>query len=364
MPGSSRSSSSVCGKRPAKRSATMRGALVQIAGAAVVAEPRPLREHVVELGRGQRLHRRPAREEALVEGDDRGDRGLLQHDLGQPHRVGVRHAPAGARQGRSRRSRSYQSSSGAGRVLARPGGIAVAFLPHSHGLSWASRRARSSPVRIILAHGRRRASRRIPAEAQLARAIHYDLDAAPPPSPPAAPRPREAVGFARKRPGPLYGVKAVGSFLPGLTRKAFEKYGFSAASLVTDWADHRRPRACRLHGAGAPEMAARRRALRRGRRRGRQGPPGRHAGAAGRRRRAASTSSTTPARSSSASTPISATRRLPSCASCRRPSASRTGPRGPRPRQRAPADAEVAHIADPGLRDALARLGAEVKAGR
>ncbi len=28
----------------------------------------------------------------------------------------------------------------------------------------------------------------------------------------------------------------MGSFLPGLTRKAFEKYGFSTASLVTDWA--------------------------------------------------------------------------------------------------------------------------------
>jgi hypothetical protein len=47
--------------------------------------------------------------------------------------------------------------------------------------------------------------------------------------------PREAVGFARKRPGGLFGVKAVGSFLPGLTRRAFEKYGFSAATLVTDW---------------------------------------------------------------------------------------------------------------------------------
>src|SRR5436190_2512722 len=56
------------------------------------------------------------------------------------------------------------------------------------------------------------------------------------PAPSTAPRPRESVGFVRKRPGPLYGVKTVGSFLPGLTRKAFEKYGFSAASLVTDWA--------------------------------------------------------------------------------------------------------------------------------
>jgi hypothetical protein len=49
-------------------------------------------------------------------------------------------------------------------------------------------------------------------------------------------RPREGVSFARKRPTPLFGVKAVGSFLPGLTRKAFEKYGFSTATLITDWA--------------------------------------------------------------------------------------------------------------------------------
>lgn len=31
-------------------------------------------------------------------------------------------------------------------------------------------------------------------------------------------------------------VKAVGSFVPGLTRKAFEKFGFSTATLLTDWA--------------------------------------------------------------------------------------------------------------------------------
>lgn len=31
-------------------------------------------------------------------------------------------------------------------------------------------------------------------------------------------------------------VKAVGTFVPGLTRKAFEKFGFSTATLLTDWA--------------------------------------------------------------------------------------------------------------------------------
>jgi hypothetical protein len=31
------------------------------------------------------------------------------------------------------------------------------------------------------------------------------------------------------------GPRAVGSFVPRLTRPAFEKYGFSAAALITDW---------------------------------------------------------------------------------------------------------------------------------
>jgi hypothetical protein len=30
-------------------------------------------------------------------------------------------------------------------------------------------------------------------------------------------------------------AKAVGTYVPGLTRKAFEKFGFSAAALITDW---------------------------------------------------------------------------------------------------------------------------------
>jgi hypothetical protein len=33
-----------------------------------------------------------------------------------------------------------------------------------------------------------------------------------------------------------YGAKAVGSLVPSLTRKAFERFGFSTASLLTDWA--------------------------------------------------------------------------------------------------------------------------------
>jgi hypothetical protein len=44
--------------------------------------------------------------------------------------------------------------------------------------------------------------------------------------------PRESIAFARNR---FHGPKAVGSFLPGLTTKALQKYGFSAASLIMDW---------------------------------------------------------------------------------------------------------------------------------
>ena len=44
--------------------------------------------------------------------------------------------------------------------------------------------------------------------------------------------PRESIAFARRT---FHGAKAVGSFLPSLTTKALQKYGFSAASLITDW---------------------------------------------------------------------------------------------------------------------------------
>ena len=50
------------------------------------------------------------------------------------------------------------------------------------------------------------------------------------PSPPAA-----VVASPVRR--PQFGPKAVGSFVPRLTRQAFEKYGFSAATLITDWAN-------------------------------------------------------------------------------------------------------------------------------
>lgn len=44
--------------------------------------------------------------------------------------------------------------------------------------------------------------------------------------------PRQVLNIQRGR----VPAKAVGSFLPQLTRKAFEKFGFSTAALITDWA--------------------------------------------------------------------------------------------------------------------------------
>jgi hypothetical protein len=43
--------------------------------------------------------------------------------------------------------------------------------------------------------------------------------------------PRQSLNIQRGK----IAVKAVGSFVPQLTRKAFEKFGFSAATLIMDW---------------------------------------------------------------------------------------------------------------------------------
>lgn len=46
---------------------------------------------------------------------------------------------------------------------------------------------------------------------------------------------RATVPVQRPRTPAYNPAKAVGSFVPRLTQKAFEKYGFSAATLLTDW---------------------------------------------------------------------------------------------------------------------------------
>jgi hypothetical protein len=49
--------------------------------------------------------------------------------------------------------------------------------------------------------------------------------------------PRPQSMFSQRTPTASFvAAKTVGSFVPGLTRKAFEKFGFSTAALITDWA--------------------------------------------------------------------------------------------------------------------------------
>lgn len=48
--------------------------------------------------------------------------------------------------------------------------------------------------------------------------------------------PRTEARFAPPPAARFVSVKAVGSFVPSLTRKAFEKFGFSTTALITDWA--------------------------------------------------------------------------------------------------------------------------------
>ncbi len=184
-------------------------------------------------------------------------------------------------------------------------------------------------------------------------------------SPPhASPRPREAVEFVRKRPGPLYGVKAVGSFVPGLTRKAFEKYGFSAASLVTDWATIA---GRELAAYTAPERLKWPRAVERSDEDGEEGGKGRP-GATLVLRVDGGRSLDVQHNARQIIERINAYFGYAAVAELRIVQAPvGADDRFARPLSRPagrPLTAEVAHVGDPGLRDALARLGAEVKAGR
>jgi hypothetical protein len=65
------------------------GAFLEVAGAGVIAKACPGGQHIIEWGRRQIPNTWPALEEILVIGADRDDRRLLQHDLGEPHMVGI-----------------------------------------------------------------------------------------------------------------------------------------------------------------------------------------------------------------------------------------------------------------------------------
>ena len=157
----------------------------------------------------------------------------------------------------------------------------------------------------------------------------------------------------RRRP---VGVKAVGSFLPRLTRKAFEKYGFSAASLITDWATIAGKE---LAAFTAPERLKWPRGVEPFRRRcrsGRQGAPRRDAGAEGRRRPARSMCSTTARQIIERINAYFGYAAIAELRILQAPVRPAPGPRAGMPRRRhAAARSEVASVADAALRDALGR---------
>ena len=64
---------------------------LQVAGPRIIAEPGPGLHHLLGGGCGEVGDARPAEEEGVVIGLHRRDRGLLQHDLGEPDPIGVRH---------------------------------------------------------------------------------------------------------------------------------------------------------------------------------------------------------------------------------------------------------------------------------
>ena len=65
------------------------GTAVQVAGATVVPQPAPQGHHLVLGCRGEGMHVRKPAQEARVVAQDGAHLGLLQHDFGQPHAVGI-----------------------------------------------------------------------------------------------------------------------------------------------------------------------------------------------------------------------------------------------------------------------------------
>ncbi len=74
------------------------GRPVQVAGTSVIAEPLPCLEHILQVSRGQGIHRWKAFHPTVVIADDRLDARLLQHHFADPNRIrvaraGWRHPP-------------------------------------------------------------------------------------------------------------------------------------------------------------------------------------------------------------------------------------------------------------------------------
>ena len=171
--------------------------------------------------------------------------------------------------------------------------------------------------------------------------------------------PRESIAFARKT---FHGARAVGSFLPSLTTKALQKFGFSAASLIMDWpaimgrefAQYAAPE--RIKWPRTVELASDEDA----------DSTGRRAGAVLVLRVDGAKALDVQYRAQQIIERINAYFGYAAVAQLRviqAPMPVAAARREPRARAE-PLTREVAGIADTGLRDALARLGAEIRTGR
>jgi hypothetical protein len=87
----------ILGKPPAVIGGHDAGAFQQVARPGVISKPRPFPHHRAVLGRRQVADRRPERAEPFEIAAHRGHGGLLQHDLGQPHPVGIGPQPGAPR---------------------------------------------------------------------------------------------------------------------------------------------------------------------------------------------------------------------------------------------------------------------------
>ena len=171
--------------------------------------------------------------------------------------------------------------------------------------------------------------------------------------------PRESLSFARKT---TYGARAVGSFLPTLTTKALQKYGFSTAGLVLDWpaivgselAGYTSPERLKWPRTPEPDDVDSSRA------------PVRRAGAVLVLRVEPAKALDVQYRTRQIIERINTFFGYAAVAQLRLVQAPM--PLAPQKRQprtaSAPLTHEVSGITDAGLRDALARLGAEIRAGR
>ena len=178
------------------------------------------------------------------------------------------------------------------------------------------------------------------------------------------PPPRQSIPLARRNAGP-FGLKAIGSLVPGIARKAFQKYGFSASTLLTDWgaiagrdlAQYTAPERLKWPRAERGEEDDDPRQQPRDRRR---------AGATLVLRVDGARALDVEYKSRQIIERINGYFGYPAIAELRivqAPVSAPLAPRAPKPPAE-PLWSEVAGVADPPLRTALARLGAEVRAAR